>query len=150
MIDRKFGRLTVLSCDEKASKQNKRDCYLCHCDCDKEKVIRGLHLRNGSIKSCGCLSREKSRETCRKLNKRQIGENHPACYSGLYCKELHEKVRRKAGYKCQQCGKTQEENGQKLSVHHLDGNHYNDNSENTEALCKTCHRVLENKLRKKS
>ena len=32
--------------------------WLCKCECGKEKIIRGSHLRNGHTKSCGCLYRE--------------------------------------------------------------------------------------------
>jgi 5-methylcytosine-specific restriction endonuclease McrA len=33
-------------------------CYRCICDCGKETVVWGAHLRNGSIVSCGCYSAE--------------------------------------------------------------------------------------------
>lgn len=145
MISRKFGRLLVLNYDKKMSKQ-KRDCYLVRCDCGKEKVVIGYHLRSKHTQSCGCLSREISRKLGKKMCS-QTGENHPAHVHGFDCKELHERVRRDAKYRCQRCGKTQEENGQKLSVHHKDGNHYNDDPENTEALCKKCHRIIEAELR---
>ena len=28
--------------------------YLCKCECGKEKVIRGIHIKNGNTRSCGC------------------------------------------------------------------------------------------------
>jgi len=30
--------------------------WLCHCDCGNSKVIRGVSLRNGNTKGCGCIA----------------------------------------------------------------------------------------------
>lgn len=49
----KYGKLTVLS-----RAQNKKRggvCWLCRCDCGKEKIVSATHLRRGSTRSCGCL-----------------------------------------------------------------------------------------------
>lgn len=59
MIDltgQKFGRLMVL----RLASKDKRGClkWLCRCECNKEKVIRGGHLKSGHTKSCGCLAVE--------------------------------------------------------------------------------------------
>ncbi len=59
MIDltgQKFDRLAVIRRD----KNTKRDqtTWLCLCDCGQTKIIRGDHLRNNTIKSCGCLRTE--------------------------------------------------------------------------------------------
>jgi hypothetical protein len=32
-------------------------------DCGKEKIVYGAYLRNGEVKSCGCLQREKAIQT---------------------------------------------------------------------------------------
>ena len=32
--------------------------WLCRCDCGKEKIISGTHLRRGKIVSCGCYAHE--------------------------------------------------------------------------------------------
>ena len=49
-----FGRLTVLRRVENSSGGQPR--WLCRCECSgKETTVRGAHLRNGNIKSCGCL-----------------------------------------------------------------------------------------------
>jgi hypothetical protein len=55
----KFGMLTVLEraedyLDEKS--QNRITRFLCLCDCGNKKIIRSIHLKNGSIVSCGCRS----------------------------------------------------------------------------------------------
>lgn len=57
----KFGRLTVIKRAEDAiipSSGKRVVRYLCKCECGNEKVIRKLHLTNGSIVSCGCYQRE--------------------------------------------------------------------------------------------
>lgn len=35
--------------------------WVCKCDCGKKIKARGSHLKTGSITSCGCFSRERSR-----------------------------------------------------------------------------------------
>ena len=55
LLDRKFGRLRVISFDH----SNGRLFWLCRCDCGATKVVYGGSLRSGAIKSCGCLDREK-------------------------------------------------------------------------------------------
>lgn len=47
IIGRKFGLLTVI-------KRAKGEKYLCLCDCGKEKIVSGCHLKGGRVKSCGC------------------------------------------------------------------------------------------------
>ena len=41
--------------------------------------------------------------------------------------------------KCQMCGKTELENGRKLSVHHIDYNKLNNDPKNLITLCISCH-----------
>lgn len=52
----KFGRLTVL--DEEPIIKNSRTYWNCKCDCGNKKHVNAGHLKNGSIKSCGCLKKE--------------------------------------------------------------------------------------------
>lgn len=73
LLGQKFGRLTVIA-REKNNKE-KRAMWLCKCDCGNKKIVTGKHLRNGSVKSCGCLLRETTIE-------RNI--KHGLCYSPLY------------------------------------------------------------------
>lgn len=57
MISKKFGRLTVI--EELQERKNGMIVYKCKCDCGKYTNVRGVQLRNGTIKSCGCLNHEK-------------------------------------------------------------------------------------------
>lgn len=50
-----FGRLTVLSMVKRAYSKNSY--CLCKCECGNEKEIRLDALKNGSVKSCGCLKK---------------------------------------------------------------------------------------------
>ena len=34
--------------------------WICLCDCGKEKLVHGAHLRNGTSRSCGCYNIEQS------------------------------------------------------------------------------------------
>lgn len=56
LIGRRFERLLVLS---RAGKDNQgRLTWICRCACGTLKVVRGSHLKDGQVKSCGCLSQE--------------------------------------------------------------------------------------------
>ena len=55
LTGQRFGRLVAVS------KEDGR--RLCRCDCGEVKRVVTGHLRDGLIRSCGCLSRENSRST---------------------------------------------------------------------------------------
>lgn len=55
LTGQRFGRLTVIA---RAPNTGKRVKWVCLCDCKKEKIVDGGHLRSGAIQSCGCLHRE--------------------------------------------------------------------------------------------
>ena len=52
MIDRQFGKLTVIS--EHSKSRNGHIRYVCKCECGNETNVLGTHLRQGNTKSCGC------------------------------------------------------------------------------------------------
>ena len=56
IIGQEYGRLTVIEYSGKD--KNKNSLWVCKCDCGNEKTIRGSHLKNGGIRSCGCLNKE--------------------------------------------------------------------------------------------
>lgn len=56
MIGRRFGRLTVTT--ECGRSKTGLVMWECKCDCGNIAIVRGTHLREGSIRSCGCIRRE--------------------------------------------------------------------------------------------
>lgn len=55
MIDRRFGRITVLAFSHC---KNYVTYYLCSCDCGNTAVLSGNKLKMGYTKSCGCWRKE--------------------------------------------------------------------------------------------
>lgn len=77
-----------------------------------------------------------------------IGDKNPNWKGGIshmpYAKEwtraLRHNIRERDIFKCRVCDKTQDDNGKKLDVHHIDYDKQNCNSINLISLCKSCHR----------
>lgn len=57
----KFDRITVIGFSHK--KQGHAYWY-CVCDCGENRVVNSQRLKGGVTRSCGCLAREKARESC--------------------------------------------------------------------------------------
>lgn len=56
MIGKKFNMLTVL--EELPERKHGNRVYRCRCDCGNIKDVRKDMLKNGHVKSCGCLQRK--------------------------------------------------------------------------------------------
>lgn len=55
----RYGKLVVLGRAEKEHWRGRRDVHWwCRCDCGGRIAANGTSLRNGHIRSCGCLQRE--------------------------------------------------------------------------------------------
>ena len=52
LTDQRFDRLIVLA--REGSAKGGVPLWRCLCDCGKEVVVRGINLRSGNTKSCGC------------------------------------------------------------------------------------------------
>lgn len=63
MTGKKINRLTVLERATNSSQGKAR--WKCVCECGNIVVVEGSSLRNGHVKSCGCLQRDRTSETCR-------------------------------------------------------------------------------------
>ncbi len=143
MIGQKFGRLSILSYNKKVSERISYDYYLCRCDCGVEKSIRGAHLRSGATRSCGCLSKEKSKERCKKLGKqKQIGENNPNYLDGFSAEKR--KFRKIIHARDKVCQYNDNKHKGRLEAHHLDGDEYNNDPKNGALLCKSHHKIVTN------
>lgn len=83
LINKKFGRLTVLSLHEirqrytdSGAKNGKYYYYLCKCECGNNIIVERHNLTSGNSKSCGCYNHDKIMERCYK---------HNGCKEKLYC-----------------------------------------------------------------
>jgi hypothetical protein len=65
LTNQKFGRLKVIKYTGESS-SNKRKMWECVCDCGNTCVVASGKLKEGKVKSCGCLSKEKSKENITK------------------------------------------------------------------------------------
>lgn len=52
-----FGHLTVL---RRTENRGGRTCWLCQCDCGREKAVTAHDLKGGKVKSCGCRAHDHS------------------------------------------------------------------------------------------
>jgi len=81
-VGKKHGRLTVLS--RAGSSKNRQAMWLCRCDCGKEIEVLGISLRSGNTQSCGCINKERVRETQKaRALARPIGE---VAFNNLFCR----------------------------------------------------------------
>ena len=72
IVNKKFGRLTIIAPTDE--RQNEAIIYKCLCDCGKVHYARSTLLRNGSIRSCGCLRNEIVAKTNRARLKNLSGQ----------------------------------------------------------------------------
>lgn len=73
------------------------------------------------------------------LTRERPGPSALEPYPAEFNEALKEQVRSRDGYKCQDCSKTQEANGQALGVHHIDRVKENLQLDNLISLCPSCH-----------
>lgn len=74
-------------------------------------------------------------------------DNNPNWQGGIsfepygieFNEDLKEVIRNRDRRKCQMCKKTELENQEKLSIHHIDYNKQNNNPNNLITLCRKCH-----------
>jgi len=56
LMGQKFNRLTVIGVAENSKAGKSR--WVCRCDCGNTSIVTGSDLKNGHIRSCGCLKDE--------------------------------------------------------------------------------------------
>jgi hypothetical protein len=125
LTGQRFQRLTVL---KEAGRDNQgRALWLCRCACGVVKTIPSRHLRNGVIRSCGCLKRELSANNgLRGASKLRGAQSHlykPSLTEAdrlngrnlIALREWRKRVFLRDDYTCAVCKKR----GLSLQAHHL-------------------------------
>lgn len=67
MLDKIFGRLTVICESKKKSRINRGKFYWTQCSCGNLHVVSGNSLQQGLVKSCGCLKKESSSKNAKSM-----------------------------------------------------------------------------------
>ena len=80
MLGNKYGELTAKRRSPKVFAKYGVH-LICECSCGKTKEVAALHLRNGIVKSCGCLLRDPNKESMKKAVKAHTKNR---IYNGLY------------------------------------------------------------------
>lgn len=145
LVDRKFGRLTVLK--DVGSDEQKRILWLCQCECGNKIEVSGVFLRRGTTKSCGCLKLENKGEKHHRYNPNLTDEErgkHRYAFGDENVHKWRVSVFLRDGCACQNCGDKQEKgNWIKINAHHLDGWNWCKEKrfdvDNGITLCKDCH-----------
>ena len=113
LVGQKFGRLTVIEKTDQRGK-GRRVIWLCKCECGNTKLATTHDLKNGDVKSCGCIELKK--------------ENNPAWKGGItpissylrsmyIVKQWKKKIYEESKNMCQLTGKIV--NTTNSDVHHL-------------------------------
>lgn len=76
MVGNTFGRWIVLEQVARPGRKTGR-WFRCLCDCGQEGIVRGDQLRNGTSRSCGCLSSEIHADLARRLRLTHGGRKSP-------------------------------------------------------------------------
>ena len=140
----RFGRLVAI---KKAPSRSGKTYWDCKCDCGNTKEVQTTHLRNGTIKSCGCLAEEK----------KKVNRSHPVV---SFRQRIKIALVKAFSHKCACCGL--EDDYVLYDFHHIDPDTkefgianasttrsrqaYADEAKKCIMLCANCHRKIENDL----
>ena len=88
-----------------------------------------------------------SKETKELMKIKKLENNNPNWKGGIsfepygleFNNQLKEQIRKRDKYRCQECNYIQKQLRYKLSVHHIDYNKQNNNTDNLISLCGSCH-----------
>jgi hypothetical protein len=73
MAGKRFGRLVVL---RQGVNSKRFVTWICQCDCGLIVEVRGVSLRNGHTKSCGCLNSERRAEHLAEYHRKNRRNNN--------------------------------------------------------------------------
>lgn len=128
------------------------DIRVCHSEEAKEK-IRKNHARYWEGKKRDLETNKKVSDTVLKLwtnpeyRENRSGVNNPLWKGGIsklpytqdWTEDLRDSIRKRDDYQCKICLLSQEEQGRKLDVHHIDYDKTNCDPSNLVSLCDSCH-----------
>jgi hypothetical protein len=63
LTGQRFGRLTVASLVASPAGTQTPTKWVCLCDCGSSLIVRGYNLKSGNTLSCGCLQKDRVKET---------------------------------------------------------------------------------------
>jgi 5-methylcytosine-specific restriction endonuclease McrA len=106
-----------------------------YCSCGKDITNRAKHCMS-------CAQKERMKDP-RNTNNWQGGLSYLP-YSIEWTPQLRKEIRDRDNHECQICHKSEEDNGQVLTVHHIDYNKENCKEENLISLCFRCHNKTSN------
>ena len=86
----RYNRLTVLKFVE--TNRCRKRTWLCRCDCGKELVVVGQHLRNGNTQSCGCFQLDQARAAATRHGQSRVGKRTAAYEMWLHAKARASKI----------------------------------------------------------
>lgn len=138
MINKKFGRLLVISaCAKRYKHKNIKTTYwLCICDCGKFKIVSTTNLNNDNTRSCGCLRFEIAYQGIHFGAKKQKERNN--VMNTKKYKIWRKEVFRRDNNECQICA-----SNLNIIAHHLLSYskypQHRTNKDNGVTLCKRCH-----------
>ena len=75
VLGKRFGRLTVIA---RTANIGSRAYWICLCDCGTQIETSGSNLRNGNVRSCKCLQRDRNRETKTTHGKSKCRNGNPS------------------------------------------------------------------------
>lgn len=81
LTGKKYGYLTVI---RREGRNSSGTTWLCECKCGKQKVINGKYLKNGKIKSCGCLTNQLYAETIKERKLLKTSTNNFVLLDNYY------------------------------------------------------------------
>lgn len=112
LTGKRFGKLIVLSRNKNNTKNNHPQ-WNCKCDCGKEVVVQGGHLRSGHTQSCGCVQKK----IAGNINFKDISNQKFGNLTAI--KYIKSNNRGSAIWKCRcDCGNTVEVSGTDLRTGH--------------------------------
>lgn len=65
-LGKRYGRLKIIGF-EHAPRPNRKWMWVCECDCGTRKVLSPGDVKNGKVRSCGCLHNECAKERATKF-----------------------------------------------------------------------------------